>query len=69
MNFLTLFLHIFLILLMKTFVLLLCLTPSGRAASEAHPVSAAPPEAAGLRAQLPPAADLADQDGEPGPGH
>ncbi len=43
--------------------------PPGRAAPEAHPVFAAPPEAAGLRAQLPPTADLADQDGEPGPGH
>lgn len=40
----------------------------GGAASEAHPVFAAPPEAPGLRAQLPPTTDLEDRDGEPGPG-
>ena len=41
----------------------------GGAPSEAHPVTAAPPETSGLRAQLPSAADLGDQDGEACPGH
>lgn len=41
----------------------------GWAASEAHSVFAAPPEASGLRAELHPTTDLEDQDREPGLGH
>lgn len=49
----------------------LCCFPAcaGGAASPAHPVHAAPPQAPGLCAQLPPASGLECQGREPGAAH